>query len=26
MLDELNIGRRVRVDMKDGRVTLESGD
>ena len=26
MLDELNIGRRVRVDMEDGRVTLESGD
>ena len=26
MLDELNIGRRVRVDMKDGRVTLESGE
>lgn len=26
ILDELNIGRRVRVDMKDGRVTLESGD
>lgn len=26
MLDELNIGRRVRVDVKDGRVTLESGD
>jgi ABC-type lipoprotein export system ATPase subunit len=26
MLDELNIGRRVRVDTKDGRVTLESGD
>nr|MBC8453415.1 ABC transporter ATP-binding protein [Chloroflexota bacterium] len=26
MLNELNIGRRVRVDMKDGRVTLESGD
>jgi ABC-type lipoprotein export system ATPase subunit len=26
MLSELNIGRRVRVDMKDGRVTLESGD
>ena len=26
ILDELNIGRRVRVDMKDGKVTLESGD
>ena len=26
MLDDLNIGRRVRVDMKDGRVTLESGE
>ena len=26
MLDNLNIGRRVRVDVKDGRVTLESGD
>jgi ABC-type lipoprotein export system ATPase subunit len=26
MLDELNIVRRVRVDVKDGRVTLESGD
>ena len=26
MLDDLNIGRRVRVDVKDGRVTLESGD
>ena len=26
ILDELSIGRRVRVDMKDGKVTLESGD
>jgi len=26
MLDELNIGRRARVNLKDGRVTLESGD
>ncbi|MCH7983660.1 MAG: ABC transporter ATP-binding protein [Chloroflexi bacterium] len=26
ILDELKIGRRVRVDMKDGKVTLESGD
>ncbi|MEK9676327.1 MAG: ABC transporter ATP-binding protein [Chloroflexota bacterium] len=26
LLDELKIGRRVRVDQKDGRVTLESGD
>ncbi len=26
MLNELKIGRRVRVDVKDGRVTLESGD
>jgi ABC-type lipoprotein export system ATPase subunit len=26
LLDELNIGRRVRVDKKDGKVTLESGD
>ena len=26
MLDELNIGRRARVNIKDGRVTLESGD
>jgi len=26
MLNELNIGRRVRVEMKDGRVTLESGE
>ncbi len=26
ILDDLNIGRRVRVDMKDGKVTLESGD
>jgi ABC-type lipoprotein export system ATPase subunit len=26
MLDELNIGRRAKVNIKDGRVTLESGD
>lgn len=26
ILDELKIGRRVRIDMKDGKVTLESGD
>ena len=26
ILDELSIARRVRVDMKDGKVTLESGD
>ena len=26
ILDELNIGRRVRIDTKDGKVTLESGD
>ena len=26
ILDELNIGRRARLKMKDGRVTLESGD
>ena len=26
ILDDLKIGRRVRVDMKDGKVTLESGD
>ena len=26
ILDELSIVRRVRVDMKDGKVTLESGD
>jgi len=26
ILDELGIGRRVRVDTKDGKVTLESGD
>lgn len=26
MLDELSIGRRVRVAVRDGRVTLESGD
>jgi ABC-type lipoprotein export system ATPase subunit len=26
MLDKLNIGRRARVNIKDGRVTLESGD
>jgi len=26
ILDELSIDRRVRVDMKDGKVTLESGD
>lgn len=26
ILDELDIGRRVRVNTKDGKVTLESGD
>jgi ABC-type lipoprotein export system ATPase subunit len=26
ILEELKIGRRVRVDTKDGKVTLESGD
>lgn len=26
MLEELNIGRRARLNMKDGMVTLESGD
>ena len=26
ILDELSIGRRVRIDTKDGKVTLESGD
>jgi ABC-type methionine transport system ATPase subunit len=26
MLDELSIGRRAKVNIKDGRVTLESGD
>ena len=26
MLEELNIGRRARVNMKDGRVTLESSE
>ena len=26
ILDEMKIGRRVRIDMKDGKVTLESGD
>jgi ABC-type lipoprotein export system ATPase subunit len=26
ILEELNIGRRARVSMKDGKVTLESGD
>ena len=26
MLDELNIGRRAKVHIEDGKVTLESGD
>ena len=26
LLDDLNIGRRAKVNIKDGRVTLESGD
>ena len=26
ILDELSISRRVRIDTKDGKVTLESGD
>ena len=26
VLNELNIERKVKVDIKDGKVTLESGD